>query len=176
MAKKTGTILAGAIAMMFCASLFAQQKGNAKAGNKAVKDTTATAKKKALRPVVYLGHSNYSGGPITLQHFDSLMRQGISAKDEKGTAYKIIGFNFNYYERMFFTYEDSAGNPIVQTDISTEYCPGDTVTSNITNSIYTRIKNGDTVYIDRILLEKTIGKDIDTILGKEVKCVLKRSL
>lgn len=125
--------------------------------------TDTAAKKKVYYPVV-LGLSDRSGGTIPKQLFDSLLRQGVRAQD---TAGQVSGFMFNYKERNI--YEDSVGNIIVLTDLLTEYCPGDTLTPGISNSIYLRTKKGDTAYFDNIRLTLP-GKG--EVPGKGMKFVI----
>lgn len=174
MAKRAGTIVAGVLATMCCVTLWAQQKAGTTQVKNTGKDTAAShAKKRPPKPVVYLGRSNFSGGEILVKDFDSLLKQGITARDDKGNAMKILGFNFNYAERRLF--ENEEGEMSMQIDFATEFCPGDTITSNISGSIYDRIKGGDTVFIAEILLEKKMGNDVDTVFGKEMKCVIKKA-
>ncbi len=173
MAKRAGKIVAGVLATMCCVTLWAQQKAVTTQSKTSGKDTaTARAKKRVPKPVVYLGHSNFSGGDIVAKEFDSLLKQGISARDEKGNLMKVLGFNFNYAERRLF--ENEEGEMSMQIDFATEYCPGDTITPNISGSIYDRIKSGDTVFIAQVLLERKVGNDIDTVFGKEMKCVIRK--
>ena len=173
MAKRAGKILAGVLTTMCCVTLWAQQKAatpQSKAKNTA-KDTVH-AKKKAIKPTVYLGRSNFSGGDITVKEFTSLLKQGITSRDDNGNLMRIFGFNFNYAERRLF--ENETGEMSMQIDFATEYCPGDTITSNISSSIYERIKSGDTVFIAQVLLERKMGDEIDTVFGKEMKCVIRK--
>lgn len=174
MAKRTGTILAGVFAVMYCASLWAQQKPvkQVKTAAKPAIDTAAQKKRKSTRPLVYLGHSNFSGGPITVSEFSSLLRQGITSRNAAGTPLKVVGFTFNYAERRL--YENEQGDMSMQIDMATEFCAGDTITSNIAGSIYDRIKGGDTIYISQVELEEKIGSNLDTIWGKELKCVIRK--
>lgn len=175
MAKSAGRILTGIITIACCASLWAQQKGGVKQGTKTTpaKDTTGLARKKASRPVVYLGHTGFSGGIITPDEFKAGMKQGISSKDEAGNPLKIIGFTFIYAERRLF--EDSAGNLQMMTDFSQEYCPGDTVSTAINNSVFDVVKSGDTVFCSQVMIQRKIGNDVDTIMGKELKCIIRKN-
>jgi hypothetical protein len=105
----------------------------------------------------------------------------------------VIGFDFGYKERNL--YEDSLGNPVVMMDYSSEYCKGDTVTSNISKTqktaitnyldgdpdandisrgIYERTKPGDTVYFDHIMVAKYLNgtetvPDNKAIKGRSMK-------
>jgi hypothetical protein len=142
-------------------SLFAQEKSN--------------SAKHLVLPSVYLGHSDYKGGPIKREEFDNLLKQGLTAHDSAGYKYKVISFDFNYAEREL--YEDSIGNLKVMTDFLFEYCPGDTITGNISASIYDRVKAGDTVFIDRVRVARYIGKtnktlDTEVVSARGLKCVI----
>ncbi len=121
------------------------------------------AKKPVIYPVV-LGNSELSGGTISKQIFDSLLRQGIKPVD---TEAKVAGFLFNYKERNI--YEDSVGNLIPVTDLLMEYCPGDTLTPTISSSIYFRTKRGDTAFFDDI---RVIWPDGKEGRGKGMKFIL----
>ena len=156
-----------------CLKLFAQQI----AGKAAAK--TNEKPRKLFIPPVYLGHSAYSGGAIRKQLFDSLLKQGLSAHDSLGNIYRVAGFDFSYAERNL--YEDSVANLVVLTDFQSEYCPGDTISLDLSlatetsPSIYQRTKAGDTVYFDHIRLFAQHGNKIfpslDTlpILGRGMK-------
>ena len=132
--------------------------------------------KKIMYPTVYLGHSEFKGGNIRKEEFDKLLKDGLTSKDSMGNRYKVLGFEFNYAERQL--YEDSAGNLKVMTDFLFEYCPGDTITSNISASIYERTKPGDTVFVNKVMVVKYINKtdktlpDTAAILAKGLKCVI----
>lgn len=127
-------------------SLFAQ---NPKTDNK-----TAAAKKdtSVYFVPVYLGQSQYKGGPIPKAKFDELLHQGLTARDSAGNKYNVLGFMFTYVERNL--YEDSVGKLIIMPDYLSEYCQGDTIGTNIATSIYERSKQNDTVYFDDISLRK----------------------
>jgi hypothetical protein len=123
---------------------------------------------------VYLGHSGYTGGPISKPIFDSLMKQGLTAHDSAGTPFSVTEFAFNYAERNF--YEDSSGeNSMWLTDYMLEYCKGNTLSPSISQSLYSRTKAGDTVYIDHITLERLqpIPNDVQ-IFGKGMKFEITR--
>ena len=157
--------------MMFCASLWAQQKAAISPGaGKTGKDTAARKKKVFInRPRLYLGHSDFSGGKIKASVFDSLLKQGIHSHDSLGNPYQVLGFSFDYAERRLF--EDSAGELTWQIDLSSEYCPGDTITSNVAATIYERIKHGDTVFIEQAVVVKPNTKRApDTVFGRVMKC------
>lgn len=115
----------------------------------------------------FLGKSELSGGTISKQNFDTYLKQGLTAKDSAGNAYKINGFTFSYGERNL--YEDSVGNLMVLTDYLTEFCPGDTITPAIANNIFYKTKPGDTAYFDNI---KVLTPDGKQVKAKAIKFVL----
>jgi hypothetical protein len=159
----TRPVLSAVFFMMLCFSLIAQQK-KAAAPEK-------NNKRKAYLPIVTLGKPGFAGGQIKAANFDSLLKQGIYSHDSAGNPLNVVSFNFSYLERMI--YEDSVGDLHQVTDISKEFCKGNTVTENIAGSIYERIKSGDTVRIDEVLLTKNKpGRKIDTFLGKSIKCII----
>jgi hypothetical protein len=130
------------------------------------------AKKKAAKfpgYAVYLGNSNYCDTIMRLPKrvFDSLMKQGLTSRDSSGKPFEFRSFVFTYGERML--YEDSVGNLVVMTDMMIEYCPGNKLTENITQSLFQRTKKGDTAYIDDILLvdEKQMSRK-----GRPMKIIL----
>lgn len=109
----------------------------------------------------YLGNSSYSEGLIPKQAFDSLLRQGITAKDSAGNSYKVTGFTFSYGERNL--YEDSVGNLIMLTDYFSEYCIGDTISPAIKFMLNeNRTKAGDTAYIEKIKVLLPEGGTVGT--------------
>ena len=137
-----------------------QLSGQQKAGTK----TPA----KPFVPPVYLGESDYKGGPIQKDKFSTLLRQGLSSHDSLGNYYKVYGFDFTYAERK--VYEDSVGNLMKLTDLISEHYPGNMIGKDLATdadtsgegevmlSLYQRIKPGDTVYFDHIQVT-TIGKN-----------------
>ena len=170
MAKRTGYIAGGLMMMLFCASLWAQQKTNVKPeAGKQAKDTVHKKKIVINRPKLYLGRSEFSGGKLGAKAFDSLLKQGIHSHDSLGNEFKVLGFNFSYAERRLF--EDSVGDLKWQIDFSSEYCPGDTITSNVAESIYRRIKHGDTVFIEHaVVVKPNLNRPNDTLFGRALKC------
>jgi hypothetical protein len=92
------------------------------------------------------------------------VKQGIRAKDAKGHIYPVVEFNFTYGERNL--YEDSIGNLKVMTDYLLEKCFGDSVTAAIANSMTDRSKEDDTVYFDKIIVNRP---DNTTTLSKSMK-------
>ncbi len=121
--------------------------------------------KKVVTYPVLLGSSDLSGGVISKQLFDSLLHQGLRPQDPEA---RVAGFLFNYMERNI--YEDSVGNIIPVTDLLMEYCPGDTLTTAISSSIYYRTKRGDTAYFDDIRVVWPDGKEGR---GKGLKFILR---
>jgi len=187
MMHRTVTILLFILLVITGLNLSAQQKKT---------DSKATQPNKAshiFKPTVYLGHSEYIGGPIKKDIFCNLMRQGLTSHDSLGNKYRIVGFDFGYAERNL--YEDSLGNLMPMTDFSYEHCFGDTLTvdishnnstaisnyldgtpdsSDISRSIYNRAKPGDTIYFEKVLVAKYINAtqsrpDSDAILGRSLK-------
>lgn len=172
--NRTVRILLIAIPVVICLNLWAQQK---KANGSAEKAHGEEPAKKILLPTVYLGRSDYKGGPIKKDDFNRLLKQGLTSRDSLGNKYKVVGFDFNYAEREL--YEDSVGNLKVMVDLLYEHCPGDTITSNVSASIYERVKAGDTVYIDRVSVVRYLSNksnktqaDSSAIGAKGMKCVI----
>src|SRR4051812_37120233 len=91
--------------------LTAQQKS----AGKSDKAPVTAENKKVLYPNVYLGQYEFAGGALKKGDFDRLLKQGLTSKDSAGNKYKVVGFEFDYYERQL--YEDSIGNLKVMTDI-----------------------------------------------------------
>lgn len=108
----------------------------------------------------YLGHSDETGGQISKTMFDSLLKQGVTAKDSLGNVFKVDGFTFSYAERNL--YEDSVGKLIILTDFFSEYCPGDTLSRGISLNIYYKTKPGDTAYFDNIKALLPDGRQVGT--------------
>lgn len=118
----------------------------------------ATGDQEETQPVIssYFGRSTATGGKIAKPVFDSLLRQGISARDSSGYEYTILGFYFGYGERKL--YEDAVGNLVVLTDYLSEYCPGDTLTPAVMLNIFHKTKPGDTAYFDNIKVASRDGR------------------
>ena len=118
---------------------------------------------------VFLGNSNISGGDVMLtkNEFDSLLAQGLTAKDSAGNPLIFHGFMFTYGERNL--YEDEVGKLMILTDLLGEYCPGDTLTRNITASLFERSKRGDTAYIENVQLVDSLGK---SKLGRSMRIII----
>jgi len=170
------------LVVLFGPNLSAQQKSKAGSGN---------SSEKIFMPTVYLGHSENKGGPIQKEAFTNLMKQGLTSHDPSGNRYKVIGFDFSYAEQKL--YEDSAGNMVLMTDMSAEYCMGDTLAADIAydghmlksayltdsadipKGLYERIKPGDSLFFDHVRVIK-YGKnatlsvsDTATIAGRGMK-------
>ena len=137
--------------LAFGVNLFAQQASTGKTDGKQP-SKAAAAGKKIFLPTVYLGKSEYKGGAIKKETFDELLKQGLTSRDSLGNRYTVVGFQFSYAERK--VYEDSLGNLQMLTDLAEEYCPGDTLTAGIAESIYERTKPGDTLYFDQVNVVK----------------------
>ncbi|MCW3120650.1 MAG: hypothetical protein JWQ38_142 [Flavipsychrobacter sp.] len=148
----------------------------------------AKAPAKAFVPPVYIGESDYKGGPIQPSRFSTLLRQGLTSYDSLGNHYKIVGFDFSYAERK--VYEDSVGTLMKITDFMSEHYMGNMIGADLGTdadtssdkevilSLYQRVKPGDTVYFDHIMLNK-IGSnplfnvpDSVAIAGKGIKCII----
>ncbi len=144
-------------------------------GLKLLAQQKAPGKAKVFIPPVYLGHSDLKGGPIQKDQFNSLLKQGISCHDSAGNKYRVVSFDFGYSERRL--YEDSVGNLVKMMDYSAEFCMGDTIgkdltttrapavkdpfygdqdSSDVSKSIYDRVKPGDTVYFYHVTVAKYI--------------------
>lgn len=131
---------------------------------------------KLLIPDVYLGNSNRNGGEIKKEEFDKLLKQGLTAKDSAGNKYKVVSFDFSYAERAL--YEDAEGNLQVQVELLNEFCTGDTVTTNVSSSIYERSKAGDKVFFEKVQVVHLPKKGqaaqpaTEAMLGKSMKFII----
>jgi hypothetical protein len=139
-------------------SLMAQKVKVKAKGETAVTTVMADPNTKIVH--AYLGRSNYGQGAISKKLFDSLLRQGLTARDAAGNNYKVQSFTFNYAERNL--YEDSVGNPIVLTDFITEFCAGDTLSTALKMNIFYKTKPGDTAWFDGIKVLLPEGRQIGT--------------
>jgi hypothetical protein len=167
-------------AIMFGVGLSALQHANGKQPQHSAQ--------KIFMPNVYLGKSEMKDGPIQKNVFINLMKQGLTARGSHGDAYRVTGFDFSYAEQKL--YEDSIGNMIVMMDLSSEYCAGDTLSSDIAyadnmlksvyltdstdipKGLYERVKPGDTLYFDHIRVvdaKKNPLSDTATIAGRGMK-------
>ncbi|MFI5195821.1 MAG: hypothetical protein ACHQD8_01910 [Chitinophagales bacterium] len=149
--NRTVNILSLVLLIAYGVNLPAQQAAKGKAdGKQQGKGVT-----RIFLPPVYLGNSEYKGGPIKKNTFDDLLKQGLTSHDSLGNRYRVVGFQFGYAERN--VYEDSVGNLQMLMDYAYEYCPGDTITAAIAASIYDRTKPGDTLYFDRVSVVKYLN-------------------
>ena len=151
--NRTVNILLLVLLMVFGVTLLAQQVEKGKADGK--QPGKGTSGSKIFMPPVYLGHSEYKGGPIKKNKFDELLKQGLTSHDSLGNRYRVVGFQLGYAERV--VYEDSLGNLQMVMDYAYEYCSGDTITTTIAASIYDRTKPGDTLYFDRVSVVKYLN-------------------
>src|ERR1700733_2224366 len=108
MMHRTVTILLLFLLMITGSNLSAQQK---KPGDHPQNNNKSVH---VFKPPVYLGHSEYTGGPIKKEVFNNLMKQGLTSHDSLGNHYRILGFDFGYAERKL--YEDSVGNLVTLVD------------------------------------------------------------
>lgn len=144
------------IVCLVALSLNLAAQKNTKGDGKKAAATEQKAKENKL--YAYLGHSDIRDGKVPKKVFDSLLRQGVTAKDSLGQVYKVDGFMFNYGERNL--YEDSVGNLMVMTDMLSEYCPGDTLSTPIKRLFLPRTKAGDTAYIDQVKVQTPEGQKL----------------
>jgi hypothetical protein len=164
MKQLTTKILLAVACVAMAVPIGAQQKDKTK--------PAATDKKQKPKPrpiPVYLGRSDMFEGRISKGIFDSLVKQGLTAKDSAGKIYRVTGFAFNYAERNL--YEDSVGNPLLLTDYLSEYCFGDTLTPFLKANIPERSKAGDTVYFDQVMVKAPEGYAAH---GRPMKFVITR--
>lgn len=111
-------------------------------------------KKEKPKPVpvtVYVGNDGYKGGNIAVSKFNSLIGEGLVARDSNGRKFNVRQFMFTYCERNL--YEDSVGNPIVLTDYLAEYCMDSKFNEHQLSSLRSRAKPGDTLILEKILLQ-----------------------
>lgn len=167
--KRTSNILLLVAFTCFAATLLAQQKGKKVTKKVSTIDSLHGKVSKYARHYVpvYLGHSDLTGGALPKSVFDSLMKQGIYARDSAGDVYSVIGFNFSYAEMNL--YEDSIGNLKIEPDYMIEHCEGNMVDANISSSLYNRTKERDTVYIDQVQL---LTPDSSSADGNPMKFVI----
>lgn len=152
-------------------SIFFLFAGYCAHAQKPVAKTVAPSARKLLVPQAYLGKSDFKGGPIKGDALCALLKQGVTSKDSTGKQYKVAGFEFAYIERMI--YEDSLGNMMPVNDYMSEYCPGDTLSAGVAGSIYSRIKPGDTLFINRVTVFKGNNTDEENkIMGAGIKCFI----
>ncbi|MBS1783410.1 MAG: hypothetical protein JSS78_10115 [Bacteroidetes bacterium] len=133
-----------------------QTRLNAQKTKVTVKAKTNAVTTKAPMVFACLGKRCQRDGKISKTSFDSLLKEGIIAKDSAGKTYAVDGFSFSYGERNL--YEDSIGKLIILTDFLTEFCIGDTITPAVRNNIFYKTKAGDTAYFDQIKIVLPDGR------------------
>jgi hypothetical protein len=173
--KKT-VLLSLAIGCCLFTVLKAQQKVTSKPKSTAKAEPAAlpadSAAKKPKPPVIVtLGHSDLTHGIIPKATFDSLMKEGLFARDTTGAEGVVYDFVFMYKERNLF--EDSVGNYFEAFDLLSTYCKGNKLTrviDNEDNPFDARSKRGDTVIFDKIGVSfpdgSRTGKPMKFVLGK----------
>ena len=124
----------------------------------------AAAAKKYPPVFTYLGKAQLKGGNISKSDLLNNIKQGLKAKDESGTLYTILNFNLTYGERNL--YEDSVGDLKMMTDYQLIKCMGDSVITLTINDIADRLKEGDTLYFDKIIVNRA---DNTTTQSKSLK-------
>jgi len=159
------------IGLLFLLALTATLVGQEKKTNKYDRLQPAPKRKRLLYPDTYLGKSHLNGGRISVKLADSLLKQGVWSQDSFGNKYNVVGFNFEYYERM--VYEDSAANTLFLTDYAVEYCTGDTLSPNVRQYLYDRIKVGDTFAVVKVIVARpNATKNTDTFFAKGMRFYL----
>lgn len=110
----------------------------------------AMPKAKHTSAIVYLGNSLLTGGLVSKSVFDSLVNQGLTAKDSFGVEGKVVQFRIYYKERNL--YEDSVGRMYFDTELLTDFSRGNKLNSYMGSSITSRTKKGDTAIFDDIVV------------------------
>jgi hypothetical protein len=129
-------------------------------------------KKPKIVPIpVYLGNSDIDSGLVSEQVFDSLLKQGFTARDSSGRIYTVNSFMFTYCERNL--YEDSVGNPIILTDYLSEFCMKGKLEDYQLEAILDKSKRGDTLIIEKIMLTSADSAKA-TGFGKSMKLTIGR--
>ena len=129
-------------------------------------------KKIKIIPIpVYLGNSTIDSGLISKPLFDSLLRQGLTARDSGGRVFNVKSFMFTFCERNL--YEDSAGNPIILTDYLSEYCFDNKLKDYQLQALLERRKWGDTVIFEKIMLEAADSTKAQGF-GKAMKLIISK--
>jgi hypothetical protein len=122
------------------------------AQNKKSKPIAAKASSKAKYPFkacpVYLGNSNFREATLPKRIFDSLVNQGLTAKDSAGTIGQVIEFRIYYKERSL--YEDTLGNYYTDFETLIDLSKGNKLNSYV--AINQKSKNGDTAIFDDIVV------------------------
>lgn len=109
---------------------------------------TSKPKYKYKASPVYLGNSDVRQGVVPKHVFDSLMAQGLTAKDSAGTVGTVTQFRIYYKERNL--YEDSLGNYYTDVEMLTDLSKSNKLNSYVVLS--DRTKKGDTAIFDDIVV------------------------
>jgi hypothetical protein len=142
--------------------------------SKATKAKPQQAEKEKPKPnnkrvPVYLGNSDLSSGIIPKQIFDSLIVQGITARDSSGNIGRVSGFDFFYKERNL--YEDSVGNYYIGVDFISETFAGNQFDHVAITALHERSKKDDTTIFENITVimpdsSRHLGKPMMFVIGK----------
>lgn len=133
------------LALVCFGIVFAQNKN----GKNTAPKTTPKAKYPFRASPVYLGNSEFRGGALPKNIFDSLVNQGLTAKDSAGVIGKVIEFRIYYKERNL--YEDSVGNYYMDYEMLTDLSKSNKLNSYVV--LQDRTKKGDTAIFDDILVQ-----------------------
>lgn len=135
-------------------------------------DDKEQKKKPKIVPIpVYLGNSDIDSGVVTEQVFDSLLKQGFTARDSNGRIFHVNSFMFTYCERNL--YEDSVGNPLILTDYLSEFCFENKLKDYQLEALVDKSKWGDTLIIEKIMLTSADSAKA-TGFGKAMKLIIGR--
>lgn len=151
-------------------ALLAQTKKPAAVPAKATAKQESRPKPVYNKPIqVFLGNSDISGGTISKQRFDELLKEGLTAKDSAGSLLPVSEFWFLYKERNL--YEDSAGRYYIGVDLLSDFNKGSKVNNIISANLYDRTKGGDTAlfYNIWVLMPDSIpvkGVPLELVLTK----------
>lgn len=126
--------------------LWAQNK-KSKSDKTKTKPTPKPKYKYKASPV-YLGNSDLREGIVPKRIFDSLMAQGLTAKDSAGTIGAVTQFRIYYKERNL--YEDSVGNYYTDVEMLTDLSKNNKLNSYV--ALSDRTKKGDTAIFDDIVV------------------------
>ena len=126
----------------------------AQAKNGKTKKTSTAAKPKPkpkYKPCpVYLGNSEWRGGLISKKEFDTLVAQGLTARDSAGTIATVVQFRIYFKERNLV--EDSIGNYHIISDLIMDLSKGNKLNYYFGSSFAERTKKGDTALFDDIVV------------------------
>lgn len=135
------------------------------------KDKNKDKKPKIVPVPVYLGNSAVDSGLISKDKFNSLVKQGLTARDSSGREYTVKSFMFTYCERNL--YEDSVGNPLILTDYLSEFSFSNKLEDYQLQALLERTKWGDTVIFEKIMLEAADSTKAQAF-GKAMKLTIGR--